>query len=432
MTDLGDVTMLDPVQRCRADFPLLERRMHGRPLVYLDNAATSQKPQAVLDALQHYYRELNANVHRGVYELSEQATAAYEGARDRVQRFINAAGREEIVFLRGTTEAINLVAQAWARPRLQPDDQVLISALEHHSNIVPWQIVCRQTGAQLKVIPVLDNGEIDQDAFVELLGPRVRLLALNHVSNALGTINPVEAMIAQAHEHGIPVLIDGAQAVPHLRVDVQVLDAEFYAFSGHKLYGPTGIGVLYGKRAVLEAMEPWQGGGEMISRVSYEHTEYKPSPYKFEAGTPNIADAIGLAAAIDYVDSLGLERIAEHERQLLAYGTEVLQQVPGLRLIGTARDKAAILSFVMAQAHPHDISTILDRCGVAVRAGHHCTMPLMQRFGIAGTARASMGVYNSREDIDVLVEALYEVVKVFGEPKAGEPKAGEPETEEGH
>ncbi|MBV1789831.1 cysteine desulfurase [Marinobacterium sp. D7] len=411
----NDVDYTTLAERCRGDFPLLARQMHGRPLVYLDNAATSQKPQPVLDALQYYYRQQNANVHRGVYQLSEEATAAYEAARARVQRFINAAAMEEIIFLRGTTEAINLVAQAYARPRLQPGDEVLISAIEHHSNIVPWQIVCRQTGAQLRVIPVLDNGELDQSAFAELLGPRVRLLALTHVSNALGTINPIAEMIAQAHRQGIPVLIDGAQAVPHLRVDLQALDADFYAFSGHKLYGPTGIGALYGKRRILEAMEPWQGGGEMISQVSFEHTDYNQLPYKFEAGTPNIADAIGLAAALDYVDNLGLEVIAAHERQLLAYGTRALQQVPGLRLIGTAPDKAAILSFVMAQAHPHDISTILDRCGVAVRAGHHCAMPLMQRFGLAGTARASLALYNSRQDIDVLIEALHQVVRMFGD-----------------
>ncbi|GGC05931.1 cysteine desulfurase [Marinobacterium zhoushanense] len=413
-----DADNLALAKRCRGDFPLLSRQMHGRPLVYLDNAATSQKPQAVLDALQYYYQQQNANVHRGVYQLSEEATSAYEGARARVQRFINAAGVEEIIFLRGTTEAINLVAQAYARPRLQPGDEVLISAIEHHSNIVPWQIVCRQTGAQLRVIPVLDSGELDQAGFAELLSPRVRLLALTHVSNALGTINPVKEMIAQAHQQGIPVLIDGAQAVPHLRVDVQALDADFYAFSGHKLYGPTGIGALYGKRRLLEDMEPWQGGGEMIIQVSFEHTDYNQLPYKFEAGTPNIADAIGLAAALDYVDNLGLEAIAEQEQQLLDYGTQALQRVPGLRLIGTAQHKAAILSFVMEQAHPHDISTILDRCGVAVRAGHHCAMPLMQRFGIAGTARASLALYNTRDDIDVLVDALHEVVRMFGAPMA--------------
>ncbi len=398
----------------RKDFPILHQRMHGHPLVYLDNAATSQKPQRVLDCLQHYYSHLNANVHRGAYSLSEVATAAYEAGRDRVQTFINAARREEIIFVRGTTEAINLVAQSYARPRLQPQDEILISAMEHHSNIVPWQMVCRQTGAQLRVIPISDAGEIDQHAYQALLGPRVRLLALTHLSNALGTVNPVQQMIVAAHQQGIPVLIDGAQAVPHLSVDVQQMDADFYAFSGHMVYGPTGIGVLYGRRDLLETMEPWQGGGDMISQVSFDHTDYNVLPYRFEAGTPHIAGVIGLAAALEYVQSVGLDTIVRHEQQLLAYGTAALATVPGVRLIGNARQKSGILSFVMAQAHPHDISTVLDSCGVAIRAGHHCAMPLMSRFKVAATARASLALYNSTTDIDRLTDGLHEVVRLFG------------------
>ncbi|MBY4678862.1 cysteine desulfurase [Marinobacterium sp. CAU 1594] len=413
--------MLEPCQTSydlaarRAEFPILHQQVHGRPLVYLDNAATSQKPQAVIDCLQHYYSQDNANVHRGVHCLSERATAAYEAARDRVRAFIHADRREEIVFVRGTTEAINLVAQSYLRPRLQPDDEILISTLEHHSNIVPWQILCRQTGARLRVIEISDAGEIDQASFQRLLGPRTKLLAVGHVSNALGTINPVAEMIEQAHTQGVPVLVDGAQAVPHLAVDVQQLDADFYAFSGHKVYGPTGIGVLYAKQALLEAMEPYQGGGDMISKVTFEHTDYNQLPYRFEAGTPNIAGAIGLAAALDYVDAIGLAAIAAHEQQLLEYGSDALQRVPGLRLIGTARQKAGILSFVMEQAHPHDISTVLDQFGVAIRAGHHCTMPLMQRLGLPATARASLALYNGPDDIDALVAGLQQVCRLFGD-----------------
>ncbi|MEH6579998.1 MAG: cysteine desulfurase [Amphritea sp.] len=401
------------IDAVRENFPILSRQMNGQPLVYLDNAATSQKPREVVDCIQAYYLQTNANVHRGVYRLSEEATSAYEISRDKVQQFINAREREEIIFVRGTTEAINLVAQSFAKPRLNPGDEILISTMEHHSNIVPWQIICNQTDARLKVIPISDVGEIELEAFKTLLSPRCRLLALTQISNALGTINPIAKMIKLAHAQGIPVLIDGAQAVPHLQVDVQALDADFYAFSGHKVYGPTGIGVLYGKRERLEKMEPYQGGGDMISRVTFAHTEYNELPYRFEAGTPNIAGVIGLGSALDYINSIGLDQIANHEQALLAYATNQLSSIEGLRLIGTARDKAGILSFVMAEAHAHDVSTILDQEGVAIRAGHHCTMPLMARFNVAATARASLALYNNRADIDALVAGLYEVKRVF-------------------
>ena len=400
-------------QRAREDFPILRQDVHGKPLVYLDNAATSQKPRAVLEALDHYYQCDNANIHRGVHTLSERATAAYEGARDKIKAFLNAADRREIVFVRGATEAINLVAQSYARPRLKPGDEILITEMEHHSNIVPWQLVCQQTGATLKVVPIDEAGELQLDHFHRLLSERTRLVGLVHVSNALGTVNPVAEMIVAAHARGAAVLVDGAQAVPHLAVDVQALDCEFYAFSGHKLYGPTGVGALYGKAALLEAMPPWQGGGDMIRTVSFTKTEYNALPYKFEAGTPHIAGGIGLGAAIDYVTALGLTAIAAWEDELLEYATARAREIPGLRLVGTARHKAGILSFVLEGVHPHDVGTILDHEGVAIRTGHHCAMPVMEHFRIPATARASLALYNTRDDIDRLIAAVYKVKEVF-------------------
>jgi cysteine desulfurase/selenocysteine lyase len=400
-------------ERIRGDFPILHQTVHGRPLVYLDNAATSQKPRAVLEALDHYYHCDNANIHRGVHTLSERATAAYEGARDKVRHFINAGDRREIVFLRGATEAVNLVAQSYARPRLKPGDEILITEMEHHSNIVPWQLVCQQTGAVLKVVPIDESGELKLDEFHRLLSERTRLLGLVHISNALGTINPVAEMIAAAHAKGAVVLLDGAQAVPHTAVDVRALDCDFYVFSGHKLYGPTGIGALYGKAALLEAMPPWQGGGDMIRSVSFTKTEYNALPYKFEAGTPHIAGGIGLGAAIDYVSAIGLDAIAAWERELLDYATGRAGEIQGLRLIGTARRKAGILSFVLDGVHPHDVGTILDHEGVAIRTGHHCAMPVMEHFRIPATARASLALYNTRDDIDRLIAAVRKVKEVF-------------------
>ncbi|MGB7480490.1 MAG: cysteine desulfurase [Burkholderiaceae bacterium] len=397
----------------RRDFPLLRETVRGKRLVYLDNGATTQKPQAVIDAEANYYRHTNANVHRGVHHLSQRATDDYEAARATVRGFLNAASEREIVFVRGTTEAINLVAQSHARPRLQPGDEIVVSAMEHHSNIVPWQMVCAQTGAVLKVIPISDAGELDLDAYASLLGARTRLVAVTHLSNALGSIAPVERVIAMAHAAGAPVLLDGAQAIAHLKVDVRALDCDFYAFSGHKIYGPTGIGVLYGKEALLDAMPPYQGGGDMIRSVSFEKTEYNELPYKFEAGTPNIAGAIALGAALDYVSALGLDAIAAHEQALLDYATPLVAAVPGLRIVGTAADKASILSFTMAGVHPHDIGTILDHDGIAIRAGHHCAMPVMKRFGLAGTARASFALYNTRAEIDALVAGLNKVSEMF-------------------
>jgi len=402
------------VERIRKDFPILHQEVHGRPLVYLDSAATSQKPQVVLDALADYYGRDNANVHRGVHQLSERATEAYEGARTRIQRFLNAAHSREIVFVRGTTEGINLVAHTYGRRTVGPGDEVVITALEHHSNIVPWQMLCEEKGAALRVVPIDDAGEVDFEAYERLLGERTRLVAVAHVSNALGTIVPVKRMIEAAHRRGIAVLVDGAQAAPHLRVDVQDLDCDFYTFSGHKTYGPTGIGVLYGKTDLLEAMPPFQGGGDMIKSVSFEKTVYNDLPYKFEAGTPDIAGAIGLGAALEYLEGLGLDRVAAHEHALLVHGTERLSSIPGLRLVGTAREKASILSFLVDGVHAHDVGSILDREGIAVRTGHHCAMPVMTRFGIAATTRASLGVYNTREDIDALVEGLAKVREIFG------------------
>ncbi|MGF1731811.1 cysteine desulfurase [Photobacterium kasasachensis] len=397
----------------RNDFPLLKQQVYGKPLVYLDNAATSQKPNVVIETVEQYYRQDNANVHRGVYALSERATERYEASRNKAQSFIHAAHREEIIFVRGTTEAINLVAQCYARPRLTHDSEILISAMEHHSNIVPWQIACQQTGAKLTIIPISDSGEINLDDYKQRLTSRTRLVAITHLSNALGTILPVKEMIAMAHAQDIPVLLDGAQAVPHLKVDVQALDCDFYAFSGHKTYGPTGIGVLYGKQEILDAMPPYQGGGDMISQVSFENTQYNSLPYKFEAGTPNIVGAIGLGAALDYIDSLGLDNIARHEQPLLEYATQELLTIKGLRIIGTGKHKASIISFVLDAAHPHDISSILDREGVAIRAGHHCAMPLMERFRIPATARVSLACYNTKDDIDRLVLAMKQVLAIF-------------------
>ncbi len=397
----------------RVDFPILDSVVHGKPLAYLDNAATTQKPQAVIEAVRQYYRRDNANVHRGVHTLSQRATEAYAAARGRVQRFINAASPDEIIFVRGATEAINLVAQSYGRSRFKPGDEIILSAMEHHSNIVPWQMVCQQTGASLRIIPIDDSGELRMEAYQAMLNEHTCMVAVTHVSNALGTINPVKSMITRAHAHGVPVLLDGAQAIAHLAVDVRELDCDFYAFSGHKLYGPMGIGVLYGKEPLLETMPPWQGGGDMISSVSFEHTEYNALPYKFEAGTPNVAGAVGLAAALDYLTAIGIDTVAAHENELLTYGTRVLEQVPGLRMIGTARDKAGILSFVLNGVHAHDIGTILDRQGVAVRAGHHCAMPLMARFGVAATARASFALYNTRKEVDALAAGLDKVLEVF-------------------
>ncbi|MCC4117770.1 cysteine desulfurase [Aromatoleum toluclasticum] len=402
------------IARRRADFPILSRTVNDRSLVYLDNGATSQKPQCVIDAEAHYYAHLNANVHRGVHRLSQEATDAYEAARDTARDFLNAAQREEIVFVRGTTEAINLVANSFGA-RLRAGDEILITGMEHHSNIVPWQLVCERSGAVLKVVPVDDRGELDVAAFEALLSPRTRIVGLTHVSNALGTINPVRELIALAHARGVAVLLDGAQAVPHLAIDVQALDCDFYAFSGHKLYGPTGTGVLYGRRALLEAMPPWQGGGDMIRQVSFARTTYNDLPYKFEAGTPNIAGAIALAEAMRYVRDVGFDAIAAHESALLRDATERARAFAGLRLIGTAREKAAILSFVLADVHAHDVGSILDHEGVAVRTGHHCAMPLMERFGVAATVRASFALYNTHEDVAALFAALEKVREVFGD-----------------
>ncbi len=401
------------VRRIRQDFPILQERVHGKPLVYLDNAATAQKPQAVIDTMVRSLAEENANIHRGVHALSERATKSFEDARTKVKRFINAADAHEIVFVRGTTEAINLVAQTFGRTRLKAGDEVLISGLEHHSNIVPWQLLAEQIGIRLTVIPITDAGELRLDRYETLLTTRTKLVSLVHVSNSLGTINPVQEMIATAHARGIPVLLDGAQAVPHLKVDVQALDCDFYAFSGHKMFGPTGIGVLYGKRALLDSMPPYQGGGDMISSVTFEKSEYNIVPYKFEAGTPNITGAVGLGAAIDYLDGLDWPAVQAYEHELLAYGTEQLSRLTGVRILGTAASKASVLSFVMEHVHPHDIGTILDQEGVAIRTGHHCTQPLMERLGVPATARASLAFYNTRDEIDTLVAALGKVQEIF-------------------
>jgi len=401
------------VESVRADFPILQQEVHGKPLVYLDSAATSQKPRGVIDAIARYYLDDNANVHRGVHLLSERATRAYEAAREKVQRFVNAAHAHEIVFVRGTTEAINLIAQTYGRTRVRAGDEIVITVMEHHSNIVPWQMLCEEKGAMLRVAPMDDDGTLRVDELERLIGPRTKLVALGHVSNALGTIHPVHRIIEMAHRKKVPVLLDGAQAVPHLAIDVQSLGCDFYAFSGHKLFGPTGIGVLYGRSELLEEVPPWQGGGDMISSVSFEKTTYNKLPYKFEAGTPDIAGAVGLGAAIDYVSDLGLDAIAAYEHDLLSYATDALRKVPGLRLIGTAEEKASVLSFLLGEVHPHDIGTVLDREGIAIRTGHHCAQPLMRRLGIAATARASFAFYNRREDVDALVAGLHKVREVF-------------------
>ncbi len=397
-----------------ADFPILARPVHGRRLAYLDNGATTQKPQWVIDAQARYYSESNANIHRGVHWLSQHSTDLYDRGRERVRSFLNAAHAGEIVFTRGTTEAINLVAFSWGRVNLKAGDEILLSGMEHHSNIVPWQMVAQQTGAVIKVIPVTDDGELDMAAFSTLLGDRTRFVGVCHVSNALGTVNPVEEIIRQARAVGAVVLVDGAQAVAHQAVDVQALGCDFYAFSGHKLYGPTGIGALYGRKELLDAMPPWQGGGDMIHTVSFEGSTYAESPQKFEAGTPNIAGVIGLEAAIAYVQEIGLDRIAAHEDELLKYACEALGAIPGMRFIGQAKQRAGIVSFVVQGIHPHDLGTILDMEGVAIRAGHHCAMPLMTRFGLPGTARASFALYNSRADVDALVAGLHKARRLFG------------------
>ena len=398
----------------REDFPILKQLVYGKPLVYLDNAATSQKPTAVIDAMTHYYATDNSNIHRGVHLLSERATQQYEEARVKAQHFINAAAPKEIIFTRGTTEAINLVAGSYGRANVVSGDEVLISAMEHHSNIVPWQILCEEKGARLRVAPINDDGELILEEFAKLLNERTKIVSLAHVSNALGTINPIRAIVEIAHRHNVPVMIDGAQAAPHMKLHVQELNCDFYAFSGHKVFGPTGIGVLYGKASLLDAMPPYQGGGDMIASVTFEKTTYNTLPYKFEAGTPNIAGTIGLGAAIDYVNQIGVERIARYEQELLDYGTDALSQIPGLRLIGTAKDKAGVLSFVLEGVHPHDVGTILDREGIAIRTGHHCAMPVMDRFGIPATARASLAFYNTKEEIDALVAGIHKVKEVFG------------------
>ena len=401
------------VDAVRADFPILHRRVHGKPLVYLDNAATTQKPQAVIDALSRYYTEANANVHRGVHFLSGIATDAYESARSTVRAYFNAGSDREIVFTRNATESINLVAHTFVRARLGAGDEVLISAMEHHSNIVPWQLVCQERGATLRVAPIDDSGELILDELERLLTDRTRILAITHMSNALGTVNPIAAIVKLAHAREIPVLVDGSQAAYHLPVDVRALGVDFYAATGHKLYGPTGIGVLYGREALLEAKPPFLGGGDMIASVTFEKSTWNVLPYKFEAGTPHIEGAVGLGAAIDYINRVGLPAIAAHERDLLAYGTQVLESIPGVRLIGTAREKASILSFVMQDVHPHDIGTIVDREGVAIRTGHHCAQPVMDRFGVPATARASLAMYNTRAELDALGAALEKVREVF-------------------
>lgn len=401
------------VIKIREDFPVLSEKVYGKSLVYLDSAATTQKPKAVIEAVSQFYAHENANIHRGIFCLSEQATRRYESARHKVQQFLNAGSEKEIIFVRGATEAINLVAWAYGRTFLKKGDEVLITHMEHHSNIVPWQMLSEETGIRLRVAPINDAGELIMDEFRGLLTDRVRLVSVVHVSNALGTINPAREIVRLAHERNVPVLLDGAQAVAHMPVDVRELDCDFYAFSGHKLFAPTGIGVLYGKREFLEKMPPYQGGGDMIRSVTFEKTTYNSIPYKFEAGTPHIAGVIGLGAAVDYVRSIGLDRIGAYEHELLEYGTKKLYGIPGLRLIGTAKEKSAILSFVLGEAHAHDIGTILDRAGIAIRAGHHCAMPVMQRFNVPATTRASLAFYNTRGEIDRLADALREVVEVF-------------------
>lgn len=401
------------MMNCKKDFPILNQMIHGKPLIYLDSAASSQKPDCVVKALVHYYQNDHANIHRGVYELSQRATKAYENARIRIQKFVNAAYAHEIIFVRGATEAINLVAQSYGRSVLKANDEIMISAMEHHSNIVPWQLIAEQTGAVIKVIPITDAGEIDLVAYESLFSERTKIVAIVHASNVLGTINPIKQMTKIAHAHNVPVMVDGAQALPHLPVDVQALDCDFYAFSSHKAYGPTGVGVLYGKTALLEKMPPYQGGGDMIEQVSFTKSSYKTLPYKFEAGTPNIADVIAFGVALDYLANLNMQKVFEHEQALLAYATPKLTAIPGLRIIGTAKEKVGVISFVLDDVHPHDIGTVLDDEGIAVRAGHHCAMPLMERFAIPACVRASFGIYNSTQDVDALVSGLNVVARLF-------------------
>ena len=401
------------VEKIRADFPILQTQVHGHRLVYLDNAATSQKPQTVIDAIVRYYRSANANIHRGVHHLSQVATEDFEAGRRTVQKFIHAASASEIVFTRGTTESINLVAQSYGRAHVGAGDEVLVTAMEHHSDIVPWQMLCEEKQARLRVAPIDDRGDLIVHEYAKLLGPKTKMVAVAHVSNALGTVNPVKTIVALAHAHGIPVVVDGAQAVPHIAVDAEDLDCDFYAFSAHKMYGPTGIGVLYAKAALLEAMPPWQGGGDMISSVTFEKTTYNKVPHKFEAGTPDMAGVAGLKAAIEYMNSIGIDRIAAHEHDLLEYATRAVSALPGIHIVGTAAQKAGVLSFVVEDVHPHDIGTILDQEGIAVRTGHHCAQPVMERYKIPATVRASFAVYNTRAEVDALVAGLRKVREVF-------------------
>lgn len=401
------------VEKIRKDFPILKRKIYGRPLVYLDNAATTQKPQVVIDALKRYYSDENANVHRGVHFLSEQATNAYEQARNKIKQFINACEDREIIFVRGATEGINLVAQSYGRKFIHKDDEIVISTMEHHSNIVPWQLLCEATGAKLRVIPINEQGELILTEYEQILNEKTKLVAIAHVSNALGTINPLQRIIQMAHQRNIPVLVDGAQAVAHLKVDVQELDCDFYVFSGHKLYGPTGMGVVYGKNRLLEDMPPFQGGGDMISSVTFEKTIFDKIPYKFEAGTPNIAGVIGAGSAIDYISQIGMTNISTYENELLSYATKTISKIPKLRIIGTAKEKAGVISFIIDGIHPHDVGTVLNLKGIAIRAGHHCAMPVMQRFNVPATCRISFAFYNTKEEIDILTQALYSAIEVF-------------------
>jgi len=401
------------VGKVRADFPILQRKIHNKPLVYLDTAASSQRPLAVIEAIDDFYRNHNANIHRGVHTLSQEATEDYEQARIKIAGFINAASEQEVVYTRGATESINLVAHSFLRPRLKAGDEILISWMEHHSNIVPWQLLCEETGAVLKVVPMNRNGELEMDALADMLSERVKLLAVVQISNALGTVNPVAEICALAKQHGIPVLVDGAQATPHKAVDVQAIGCDFYCFSGHKMYGPTGIGILWGRYELLQAMRPYQGGGEMIRHVTFEKSEFNDAPGKFEAGTPNIAGAIGLGAAVDYLQGLGMDNVSAWEARLLAYGTKKLTQIDGFRMIGTASDKAGVMSFVLGDVHANDVGTLVDLHGVAIRTGHHCAMPVVQFFGLPATARASLGIYNTFEEIDILADALEKTAGMF-------------------
>jgi cysteine desulfurase / selenocysteine lyase len=401
------------VEKIRRDFPILSRDVRGTKLVYLDNAATSQKPQAVIDAVKRYYEQENANIHRGVHFLSELATAEHDRARETIKDFINAESSREIIFVRGTTEAINLVAQTYGRTHVSAGDEVLITAMEHHSNIVPWQLLCEEKRAKLRVAPINDDGELVLEEYEKLLGPRTKMVAVPHVSNALGSVNPLAKIIELAHAKNIPVLVDGAQAVPHMKVDVRALDADFYAFSSHKMFGPLGIGILHGKAAFLEAMPPYQGGGDMISSVTFEKTTYNRLPFKFEAGTPDVGGAIGFGVAVEYLNKVGMDNIAEYEHELLAYAVRTISGIPGVKLIGTARERAGVLSFVLEGVHPHDVGTILDQEGIAIRTGHHCAQPIMQRFGIPATARASFAFYNTKEEVDALAQGIQRVKEVF-------------------